>query len=67
MGHDVMNELYARGHECIGSGSAAAYKGIADGSAAARLPYVQMEITDAKQVNHTMTELRPDAVIHCAA
>ena len=32
LGHDVMNELYSRGYEGAGSGSAEKYKGIEDGS-----------------------------------
>ena len=67
LGHDVMNELYKRGHEGIGSGSAPAYTGAADGSAVCSAPYVQMDITDGAAVMETMKELRPEAVIHCAA
>ena len=32
LGHDVMNELYKRGHEGVGSDIAEAYAGVADGS-----------------------------------
>ena len=67
LGHDVMNELYKRGHEGIGSGSAPAYTGVADGSAVCSAPYAQMDITDGAAVMETMKELRPEAVIHCAA
>ena len=67
LGHDVMNELHKRGYEGIGSGSAPAYTGGADGSAVCSAPYVQMDITDGAAVMETMKELRPDAVIHCAA
>lgn len=67
LGHDVMNELHKRGHEGIGSGSAAEYKGIADGSAVTVLPYVQLDVTDKNAVHKALKEIRPDAVIHCAA
>ena len=67
LGHDVMNELHKRGHEGIGSGSAPAYTGVADGSAVCSAPYVQMDITDGAAVMVTLKKLRPDAVIHCAA
>lgn len=67
LGHDVMNELNKRGHECVGSGSAPAYTGVADGSAVCSMPYVQLDITDRTAVMETMSALRPDAVIHCAA
>ncbi|MCD7956339.1 MAG: dTDP-4-dehydrorhamnose reductase [Lachnospiraceae bacterium] len=67
LGHDVMNELARRSHEGIGSDVAAAYSGIADGTAVTGMPYVQMDITDASAVDHVLSEIRPDAVIHCAA
>ena len=46
LGHDVMNELYKRGHEGIGSDLKTAYSGVADGSAVTTLPYVSLDITD---------------------
>ncbi len=67
LGHDVMNELYKRGHEGIGSDMAAAYAGAADGSAVTTAPYVSLDITDSAAVERAIAESRPDAVIHCAA
>jgi len=67
LGHDVMNELAKRGHEGIGSDLAEHYSGIQDGSAVTVMPYVQMEITDREAVSRIISELKPDAVIHCAA
>ncbi len=67
LGHDVMNELKKRGYEGIGSDIAPAYSGAADGSAVTEMPYVAMDITDAAAVEKTLTELKPDAVVHCAA
>ena len=67
LGHDVMNELYKRGHEGVGSGSTPVYTGVADGSAVPSMPYMQLNITDHAAVMETMKKLRPDAVIHCAA
>lgn len=67
LGHDVINELAARGHEGIGSGSSAAYYGVPDDSAAAVGPYVQMNITDEAEVRSVLEKIRPDGVIHCAA
>ena len=64
LGHDVMLELSKRGHEAIGSGSGSSYRGT---DAVAALPYVELEITDRDTVLQTIGELRPDAVIHCAA
>lgn len=67
LGHDVMNELYKRGHEGVGSDIADAYAGVADGSPVTTVPYVSLDITDKNAVMETITEIRPDAVIHCAA
>lgn len=62
LGHDVINELIKRGHDAIGSGGRPAE---AVGEHAA--PYVQLDITDERAVNTTIDEIKPDAVVHCAA
>ncbi|MBQ1312643.1 MAG: dTDP-4-dehydrorhamnose reductase [Blautia sp.] len=67
LGHDVINELDARGHVGIGSDLAASYAGIQDGTAAACLPYVSLDITEEEAVLQAVRDIRPDAVIHCAA
>lgn len=61
LGYDVMNELAKRGHEAIGSDIHAKEK--------IMLPcqYVQLDITDAQAVEKVIAEIRPAAVIHCAA
>lgn len=66
LGHDVINELAARGHEGIGSDLLPMYAGIADGTAVTRIPYEQMDITDGEAVAYIMKKLHPDAVVHCA-
>lgn len=67
LGHDVVNELAGRGHEAVGSDIAPAYSGVADGSAVTRAPYVRLDITDGEAVSRVIGEVRPDAVVHCAA
>lgn len=67
LGHDVMNELSKRGHEGVGSDIANAYAGVADGSAVTTMSYVGLDITDEEAVEKVITEINPDAVIHCAA
>ena len=67
LGHDVMNELNKRGHEGVGSDIAGAYAGVADGSAVTTMPYVGLDITDKGAVLKVISEIKPDAVIHCAA
>ena len=66
LGHDVMNELYRRGYEGVGSDLAPAYSGIQDGSPVTTMPYVSLDITDREAVNRIISEISPDAVIHCA-
>ena len=67
LGHDIMNELHKRGYEGVGSDLAPVYSGIADGSAVTSMPYVSLDITDKTAVANAILEMRPDAVIHCAA
>ena len=67
LGHDIINELYKRGHEGVGSDIAPVYSGIADGSAVTTAPYRPMDITDSASVEKTVMEVSPDVVIHCAA
>ena len=67
LGHDVMNELLKRGHEGVGSDIQENYSGVADGSAVTKAPYVALDITDKNAVEKVITEVNPDAVIHCAA
>lgn len=67
LGHDVMNELAKRGFDAVGSDIAPQYCGAADHSPVTVLPYVQMDITNKEAVDQIITEIRPDAVIHCAA
>ena len=43
------------------------YSGVADGSAVTKVPYVALDITDKNAVEKVITEVNPDAVIHCAA
>lgn len=67
LGHDVMNELAARGYEGIGSDLAPSYNGVMDGTAVTEMPYVSLDITDASAVEKTLLTVKPDVVVHCAA
>ena len=67
LGHDVINNLAARGYEAVGSDIQNTYVGIQDNSAVVSAPYVQLDITDREAVKKVIEELRPDAIIHCAA
>lgn len=59
LGYDVMNELISRGYEAVGSDILE--------SVSYDFKYIQLDITDKKDVNKCLAEIRPDVVIHCAA
>lgn len=58
LGFDVMKELSRRGYEAIGSDIFESLD-FED--------YVSLDITDAAAVRKTLLDIKPDAVIHCAA
>ena len=67
LGHDVMNELYRRGYEGIGSDKTESYNGISDESAITKMNYISLDITDRYSVERVITSVHPDVIIHCAA
>ena len=67
LGHDVMNNLISRGHVGVGSDIALTYNGVMDNSAVTTAEYISLDITNKEAVIKTITAVKPDAVIHCAA
>ena len=61
LGYDVMNELAKRGYEAVGS-DILPYEKI-------NFPYAyhELDITKKAAVEAAIAEIKPDAVIHCAA
>lgn len=59
LGYDVVNELKKRGYTAVGSD-------ILD-ETAADCEYSKLDITDAEAVEETISAVKPDVVIHCAA
>lgn len=59
LGYDVVNELIKRGYTAVGSDIVE--------NAEINAQYVPLDITDKEAVERVITEINPDAVIHCAA
>lgn len=58
LGFDVMMELASRGYEGIGADRS---------DSDAEFEHVILDITDAKKVSEVVNEIKPDAIVHCAA
>ena len=58
LGYDVMEELVRRGHEAVGADRS---------DTDADFEHIQLDITDAERVLQAVEELKPDAIVHCAA
>ncbi len=67
LGHDVVNELIKRGHTVVGSDISDKYNGISDGSFVTTNTYRGLDITNKEQVNEVLLDIKPEAIIHCAA
>ena len=61
LGYDVMKELAKRNHICIGSSNQSKKENKLE------FPYYQLDITDKNAVDRVLDEVKPDAVVHCAA
>ena len=59
LGYDVMNELKKRGHEAVGSDILE--------SVTHDFEYIKLDITDKAEAAKIISDIKPDAVIHCAA
>lgn len=58
LGFDVMEELARRGYEGVGADRS---------DSDAEFEHVKLDITDAENVRRVVEELKPDAIVHCAA
>lgn len=67
LGHDVINEAFARGYTVIGSDIQKEYSGINDESPVTKTNYVQMDITNKCEVSSCIASIKPDVIVHCAA
>lgn len=67
LGYDVVNELADRGYEVVGSDLATEYTGINAEGILPKMTYISMDITNSTSVDNIISDVAPDAVIHCAA
>lgn len=58
LGYDVMEELLRRRHEAIGADRS---------ETEAEFEHVLLDITDVEKVMEVVCEIRPEAIVHCAA
>lgn len=64
LGYDVINELAKRNYVAIGSDILNEVDVI---NKASWTKYIKLDITDNEQVNKVINDIKPDAIIHCAA
>lgn len=67
LGYDVVNEINERGYMVVGSDISETYSGILNDSSITKIPYISLDITNKDAVKKRISEVKPDAVIHCAA
>lgn len=67
LGHDVVNELIKKGHTVIASDITDKYNGVSDGSFVTTNTYKGLDITDKTKVDELLLDIKPEAIIHCAA
>ena len=67
LGHDMMAELKKRGIEAAGSDIFEKVSAETGKITAGVSTYIPLDITDKDAVERTLLEIKPDAVIHCAA
>jgi dTDP-4-dehydrorhamnose reductase len=59
LGYDVIMELSKRGYEAVGADILPELD--------IGMPYMQLDITDSEKVDRVLMQVKPDAVVHCAA
>ena len=64
LGYDVINELAKRNYLVIGSDILNEADVL---NKASWTKYIRLDITDNEQVNKVINDIKPDAIIHCAA
>lgn len=67
LGFDVMRRLLDSGHEAIGTGTREKFTGVVFDKRVNEAPYYSLDITNAEDVHNLIDQVKPEAIIHCAA
>lgn len=67
LGFDVMRKLIVAGHDAIGTSRSSEFESLIDDKSVSIAKYISLDITNIDKVKSTINDLKPDAIIHCAA
>lgn len=67
LGFDVMRKLILAGHDAVGTSRSTEFESPIDDKSVSNAKYISLDITNIDKVKSTINDLKPDAIIHCAA
>ncbi|QGS37378.1 dTDP-4-dehydrorhamnose reductase [Aerococcus viridans] len=67
LGFDVMRKLIVAGHDAVGTSRSSEFESLIDDKSVSNAKYISLDITNIDKVKSTINDLKPDAIIHCAA
>lgn len=67
LGHDIIIRLLSRSVDCVGTDILDAWVDTIEDDIKDNVSYVKLDITNADEVDKTISEINPDVVVHCAA
>lgn len=67
LGFDVIRRLLDSNYEVIGTSNSEIFSSILSDEKINQIPYHSLDITDEEAVHKLILDIKPDAIIHCAA
>ena len=67
LGFDVIRRLLDSNYEVIGTSNSETFSSILSDEKINQIPYHSLDITDEEAVHKLIFDIKPDAIIHCAA
>ena len=67
LGYDVVHRLRSRCIDCVGSDILDSWVETIEDDIKNNVTYVKLDITNADEVDKTISEINPDVIVHCAA